>query len=266
YVEAASQRLRIGQALPLAQWLVEQVKRFPGVQHVDYAGSLRRGKETIGDLDLLCAADAKHADAIAERFTKLDIVTDVLGMGSTKASVRVSWRVDAVQTQVDLRIVPPDAYGAALLYFTGSKEHNVALRQRAIARGMRLNEYGLFRAKDIKPGEPAAEAPDTAGASPSPGLRALAAATEEEVYRALDLAWIPPELREDHGEIKLAERGELPTLVTIRDIKAELHSHTTASDGVWDLRQWAEVAIARGYHTIAITDHSRSEERRVGKE
>ena len=294
YAQTASGRLRIGQAMPLAQWLVQQVKGFPGVERVEYAGSLRRGRDTIGDLDLVCAAPTKDAPAITERFTKLEIVSEVLGLGDTKASVRVGFAAGTLTTQVDLRVVPPDNYGAALLYFTGSKEHNVALRQRAIDMDLRLNEYGVFKDGGAEAGsgsgllplpgggregvepEKARSRKKTKGESTLPpplperegssylppavaGMTLVAARTEEDCYRALGLAYIPPELREDHGELLLAEKGALPTLVTIPDIKSELHSHTTASDGAWTIREWADVAIARGFHTIAITDHSKSQ-------
>lgn len=233
FIESSSGRINIGKALPLATWFVEQLSKLPGVEHVQYAGSLRRGKETIGDLDLLVAANANDSETISNAFVQLPGagVTEILAQGQTKSSVRTEHGV-----QVDLRIVDPQHFGAALMYFTGSKEHNVAMRQRAIKMGMSLNEYALTQ--DDKP---------------------VAAKTEEEVYQAMGLAWVAPEMREDHGELALAEKNELPKLIEVADIKAELHAHTTASDGIWSIEQYADFAISRGFHTIAITDHSKGQ-------
>jgi DNA polymerase (family 10) len=247
FAEQAGQRVRLGQAMPVAIWFVQQLRRVAGVQRCEYAGSLRRGRETIGDIDVIVGCDEGQAAAIAEAFVGLEPVADVLLQGSTKTSVRTT--PDAGGLQVDLRIVRPGQFGAALMYFTGSKDHNVRLRERAIAQGLRLNEYGLWRAGSTP--EPAAEE----GAPAEP----VAAATEQEVFETLGLPWIPPELREDRGEIALAERGELPELVTAGDIVAELHAHTDASDGRWSMRELVEAAIDRGFHTVAITDHSRSQ-------
>jgi DNA polymerase (family 10) len=231
FIESVSGRVNIGKALPIAQWFVQQLKSVAGAINVQYAGSLRRGKETIGDLDLLVAARSDDNAQISQAFVELPGVTEILAQGQTKSSVRTEHGV-----QVDLRIVEPENFGAALMYFTGSKEHNVAMRQRAIKMGMSLNEYAL--SKDDKP---------------------IAAKTEEEVYKAMNLAWIAPELREDHGELALAENDKLPKLVEVADVKAELHAHTTASDGIWSIEQYADFAIARGFHTIAITDHSKGQ-------
>lgn len=236
-ISAPTTRVRLGQALPLARWFVEQLGNLPGVRHVDYAGSLRRGKETIGDLDLLVAAEAKDTPAIMQAFLKLRAVMEPLAQGPTKTSVRV--KVNGQWLQVDLRVVPPQSYGAALMYFTGSKEHNVALRERALKRGLRLNEYALAKSDD-----PAA---------------VVAATTENDIYRALDLDFIPPELREDRGEIDLAAAHSLPALLRFNDIRAELHTHTTASDGVWSIEEMARACAERGFHTVAVTDHSKSQ-------
>ena len=238
FAASSGGRVRIGVAMPLAKWLAEQLKRLPQVKQVQPAGSLRRGKETIGDVDLVVAADPKDAHAITSAFLKLEPVAQVLGQGPTKASMRTKEGV-----QVDLRVVDPGVYGATLLYFTGSKEHNIKMRERAIKMGMKLNEYGLLKA----------------GADENDKASWVAAKTEEDVYRALKLEWIPPELREDHGEVELAEQGKLPKLLTIGDIKAELHAHTTASDGKFSIRELAELAMDRGFHTIAVTDHSKSQ-------
>jgi DNA polymerase (family X) len=231
FAESAGARVPLGRALPLAQWFVDQLRKLKAVKQAAFAGSVRRGRETIGDLDILVAAAAGDADAISDAFVNLAPVQETLARGATKTSIRTS---DGVQ--VDLRIVEPDSFGAALMYFTGSKEHNVALRGRAQDMGLKLNEYGL--ARDGK---------------------SVAGKTEEEVYKALGLAWIPPELREDRGEVALAEKDKVPSLLTIDDIRCELHAHTTASDGKWSIRELAQACIERGFHTIAVTDHSKSQ-------
>lgn len=233
FAETASQRVNIGVALPIAEQLVAQLRKLPGVKQIDYAGSLRRGRETIGDIDILVAAAEKDAGRISGAFVKLDAVEDVIAHGKTRSSVRTQRGM-----QVDLRVVPPASYGAALMYFTGSKDHNVRLRERALDMGMTLNEYALTNKKSGK---------------------TVAAKTEQDIYKALKLAWIAPEMREDRGEINLAEKGKLPTLIELSDIRAELHAHTTASDGHWSIRQLAEAAAERGFHTVAVTDHSKSQ-------
>ncbi len=236
FAARAGDRMRLGEALPLAEGIVEQLRGVDGVQQVEYAGSLRRGRETIGDIDVIAATS--RPEALREAFTTLPGVTKVLAAGSTKCSVRLQPGI-----QVDLRVIDEGCFGAALLYFTGSKPHNVILRERAIARGMRLNEYGLFPAKgdDDTP-------PQQRGVAP------VAAATEQAVYVRLDLPWIPPELREDRGELDAA----LPELIEVGDIRSDLHCHTVASDGRMTIDQLAEAAKTRGYHTVAVTDHSQS--------
>ena len=243
FAAEAAKRIRIGVALPLARFLVDQLRLMPGVTQADYAGSLRRGRETVGDLDLLAAVDPAHAPAVADAFTTAPIVREIIGKGPTKCSIRTE---DGLQ--VDLRLIPPDRYGAALLYFTGSKDHNVALRSRALDMGMTLNEYGLHMLADD---------PKTKGHNEQGDL--VAAATEADVYRALRLDWVPPELREDRGEVELAEKHALPVLLSLHDIHAELHTHTNASDGHWALEDLIDAAVARGFHTLAVTDHSRSQ-------
>ena len=234
FAASAGDRVRIGRAYRVATTLIAALAEVPGVEKLEFAGSLRRGKETIGDVDLLAAADPAAAAGIFDAFVAQDGVSEVLLRGDTKCSVRIA--AGSSPLQVDLRVVAPDSFGAALMYFTGSKEHNVKLRERAIAQGMSLNEYALTR----------------------DGER-VAGATEQEVFEALGLAWVPPELREDRGEVALAEAGSLPTLLTLGDVKAELHSHTTASDGSWSIEENALGAAARGFHTVAITDHSKGQ-------
>ena len=214
-----------------ADELIEYLKAIPGVENVTAAGSLRRAKETIGDLDLL-ATGPGAADAI-EKFVTHPKVHEVLGKGPTKASVKFGLE----GLQVDLRALAPDSLGAALQYFTGSKEHNVALRSRAQKMGLTLNEYGLAKVE---------------------GGELVASATEEEIYAALGLDWIPPELRENAGEIEAAAAHGLPNLVTLDQIRGDLHMHTTETDGRATLEEMAEAAHEAGYEYIAITDHSKA--------
>ncbi len=235
FMERSTGRIRLGQALPLGEALVERLRSAPGVQRIGLAGSLRRGRETIGDLDVVASStdpSALHAALRAQPDTER-----VLASGDTKTSVRL-----ASGLQVDLRTVEDGQFGAALLYFTGSKEHNIRLRERAQHRGLRLNEYGQFK-------DDGHAAPQERGAAP------VAARTEEDIYAALGLRWMPPELREDHGEL---EREPPRDLVRVEDIRADLHTHTTASDGALPIEAMAEEAIRRGLRVLAITDHSRS--------
>jgi DNA polymerase (family 10) len=256
----ANMRTWLGKADAIARTFVELLSALPRVTRVVPAGSLRRGKETVGDIDILvaveCPADqlAAAQKHVAETFRAAPGVHSVIIAGDNKSSVRVAlensmgrWKPDpdAPQStiQVDLRVLPAQVFGAALSYFTGSKEHNVRLRERALKMGMTLNEWGLFP-NDSEPTPPQ-----------SRGIAPVAAATEESIYAALKLPYIPPELREDRGELDLAAT---PRLVELADIKAELHSHTTASDGTMSIEELARRAKARGFHTIAVTDHSRS--------
>jgi DNA polymerase (family 10) len=203
----------------------------PGLEQIAAAGSLRRGRETIGDIDLL--ATGPGAPEAMARFVKHPRATEVLGQGANKASIRFG--LEGIQ--VDLRALPTESYGAALQYFTGSKEHNVALRGRALRMGLTLNEYGLFRLEDNT---------------------RVAGETEEGVYEKLGLPWIPPELRENCGEFDAALEGRLPALVETAQIRGDLHMHTTETDGRATLEEMAEAARAFGYEYIAITDHSKA--------
>jgi DNA polymerase (family 10) len=218
----------LSRATEMADALVAYLQKLaPGAQ-IATVGSVRRGSETSGDLDILASgADTSLADA----FTRFPEVERVLANGGSKASVLLRGGV-----QADLRIVAPEQRGAALQYFTGSKAHNIALRDRALARGWKLNEYGLFDADD----------------------RSIAGQTEEEIYRALGLAFIAPELRENRGEIEAAADNALPILITLADLKGDLHMHTTESDGRESLETMVATAKARGLQYIAITDHSQS--------
>ena len=224
---AEAPRVQRAVAIPSAEALVAYLEQSSGVSRVIAAGSYRRGLETIGDLDILVTAPAGHT--VMDRFVAYQEVRDVLAHGATKSSVRLQSGL-----QVDLRVVPQESYGAALLYFTGSKAHNVVLRQLAQQRGLKLNEYGVFR-----------------------GDKPVAGETEESVYASLGLPWIPPELREGRGEIDAAKAGRLPHLVDLQDLKGDLHAHTRATDGRNSLPEMAEAARLRGLRYFAITDHSR---------
>jgi DNA polymerase (family 10) len=221
-------RVLLSVAADLAELLEGRLREVPGVERVAHAGSLRRMCETVGDLDLLVAS--RDPAPVMDAFTSFPEVERVLAKGDTKSSI-----LTARGLQVDLRVVEPEAWGAALLYFTGSKAHNIRIRELAVRKGLKLNEYGLFRARSG---------------------RLVVAATEEEVYERLGLPWIPPTLREDRGEIEAALQGRLPELVTERDIRGDLHTHTNLTDGLATLEQMLEAAAARGYAYYAVTDHA----------
>ena len=230
-----SSRFRIDQAEDHATKISDLIRAFPGIETITPAGSLRRGRETVGDLDLLVtgpACEPNVVSAAVEHVANLPLIDKLLAKGQNKVSFTLRNNL-----QVDVRLLPRASYGAALQYFTGSKMHNVALRQRAIKRGLTLSEYALLRLEDNV---------------------IVAAATEEEIYRALDLDYIPPELRENSGELEAAASHTLPNLITIADIRGDLHMHTNATDGRDTILQMAEAAMARGLSYIAITDHSKN--------
>ncbi|RSL15493.1 DNA polymerase (family 10) [Edaphobacter aggregans] len=230
-----SSRFRIDQAREQAERISALIREFPGIDEITPAGSLRRGRETVGDLDLLVTGPACEADVVSaavDHVAALPLIDKLLAKGQNKVSFTLRSNL-----QVDVRLLPRASYGAALQYFTGSKMHNVALRQRAIKRGLTLNEYALARLEDNT---------------------IVAAATEEAIYRALDLDYIPPELRENSGELEAAATHALPQLITLTDIHGDLHMHTTETDGANTIREMAEAALARGLKYIAITDHSKN--------
>ena len=229
-VRGGQARMLLGRALPLGRDLVRALERVPGVQQVTLAGSARRMKETVGDLDVLVAA--AKPEAVMRAFVGLPEAGEVLERGGTKASIRLREGI-----QVDLRVVQAACFGAALVYFTGSKQHNIRIREIAVKKGLKVSEYGVFRA--------------------ATGRR-LAGRTEEEVYAAIGLPWIPPELREDTGEVEAALRDRLPDLVTLDDIRGDLHCHTRASDGHHTVEALVAAAAGRGYEYVAVTDHSPS--------
>jgi len=227
FMRRAKGRMPLGKVLPLVESLLDELRRH-GVKNVVAAGSLRRMCETIGDIDIL--ASGRSGEKIVRAFTGLPLVARVLASGDTKGSI-----LTADGTQVDLRVVEPASYGAALQYFTGSKAHNIRLRSIARDRGLKLSEYGLFRDE-----------------------RRVAGRTEEEIYEVLGLPCIPPVLREDRGEIEAALEGKLPKLVELRDISGDLHVHTNWSDGHNSIEEMAAAARKRGYRYLVISDHTRA--------
>jgi DNA polymerase (family 10) len=238
WMEKYDERCRLDEAQKIADDIYASLKDLEGVQQIELAGSLRRSKETIGDIDILIAADEKHIPGLFEVFTNHGRVTEILGKGDTKSSVRTT---DG--RQVDLRIVKPENFAAALMYFTGSKEHNVELRSRARNKGMSLNEYGLYKLKED--GETNWEAPQDFK-------------TEADIYKLLDLNFVPPELREDRGEFEIFETHKEIDLVTDDDIRGVIHAHSTWSDGKFSIKEMAEACIERGYEYLGITDHSQT--------
>src|SRR6202451_4314408 len=219
-----------------AEKLTAYLSEFPGIEKITPAGSLRRGRETVGDLDILvtgpaCASEEGRQKAIAY-VAEFPPLMDVIARGDNKISFHLRSGM-----QVDVRLLPPDSFGAAMQYFTGSKAHNVSLRQRALKMGYTLNEYSLSTLEGEKP---------------------VAGKTEEEIYAKLKLDYIPPEMRENLGEIDLAEKHMLPQLITQADLKGDVHMHTVETDGKNTIEEMAEAARARGYQYMAITDHSKN--------
>jgi DNA polymerase (family X) len=223
-----TKRMVLHEAEQYARAIVEYLKAGGGIDEIDVAGSFRRRKETIGDLDIVVTCAPAKAPAVIERFGKFGEVTQVASQGDTRSTVRLSSGL-----QVDLRVVEPSCFGAAMQYFTGSQAHNIELRKIAQAKKLKLNEYGVFK-----------------------GTKCISGRTEQDVYRALGLDWIPPEMRENRGEIALAKEHKLPKLVTLDDIHGDLQMHTDASDGKATLAEMVDAARALGYAYIAITDHS----------
>lgn len=222
-----SGRFKLVTAAQYAEPLADYLRRIAGVKQVTVAGSYRRARETVGDLDLLVAADA--GSTAMDRFVAYDEVAEVLSQGPTRSSVVLKCKL-----QVDVRVVEPASYGAALHYFTGSKAHNIVIRRMAQEHGLKINEYGVFK-----------------------GETRIAGETEESVFAAVGLPFIPPELREDRGEIEAARAGGLPRLVELTDLHGDLHAHTKATDGHNTLAEMAEAARKRGFEYLAITEHSR---------
>ncbi len=239
HLEQIGLRMYLADLLPFVDQVVAQLSELPSVSRVSQAGSVRRLKETVGDLDVLVAA-SQSAEAM-QMLAEHPQTEKVLLQGETKQRIRLlpfsrtyTPGGSQIPIEMDLRVVPEESFGAALQYFTGSKEHNVELRKRAVQRGLKLNEYGLFN-----------------------GDKIVASAEEEEIYAALDLPWIPPEIRENRIEFRAAQSGQLPRLIENDQIQGDLHMHTTASDGQAEIEEMIEAAIERNLKYIAITDHSK---------
>jgi len=228
FLKKSTGRFLLGEILPAAKEVEDKLRKLKEVDQVSTAGSLRRMKETIGDVDFLVIS--KDPKKVMDFFVSLPGIVKIWAKGSTKASVRTSSGFD-----MDIRVIPRRAYGAALQYFTGSKEHNIMTRRIAIDKGLKLSEYGLFR-----------------------GSRMVAGETEEEVYKNLGMEWIPPELRENQGEIEAALKGTLPDLVAIKDIKGDLHIHSDWDGGHNSIQELAEIAQKMGYEYIGISDHTKA--------
>jgi len=231
---AQTGRFRLDTVDELIRPLVEYMREAPGVERLEVAGSYRRRKETVGDVDLLAQAEGSGAEVVTY-FTEYGSVEKVVNEGDTKGSV-----VLRSGLEVDLRVIPAESFGAAMHYFTGSKEHNVRVRQLAQRKGLKVNEWGVFRVDDVAEEE---------------GER-VGGAEEEDVFRAVGLPWVPPVLREDRGEFDLGEKGEVPRLVQMDDIRADLHMHSTWSDGKQSIEEMALSCRERGYEYMVVTDHS----------
>ena len=238
FARQSQQRERLGEARPVADAVTDYLAASDAVDRVDVAGSIRRWQDTIGDVDVLVASD--DSETVVDAFTAWDNADDVIEAGTHKSSLRAN------TIRVDLRVVVPDEFGAALQYFTGSKDHNVTLRNRAIERGYKLNEYGLFDVSELDDGE----------ASDQRAGRRLGGTTEAAMYEELGLSWVPPELREDTGEVDAAADGDLPTLVETDDIRGDLHTHSEWSDGRFSISEMVDAAAERGYAFHCVTDHA----------
>jgi len=218
-------RMLLSQAMPIANELAEKLKSLKEVKKLEVVGSYRRKNETVGDLDILIVS--KEPKKVMDYFAKIEKGVKILAKGPSKSSIKLGSGL-----QVDLRVFDDEVYGSAMMYFTGSKDHNVALRKIAISKKMKLSEYGLFK-----------------------GKKSIAGKTEEEVYRALGMKWVPPELRENMGEVEAALKGKLPKLVELNDIKGDLHSHTNWSEGHNTIEEMASAAKSKGYEYLLVSDH-----------
>jgi DNA polymerase (family X) len=227
-LERAGDRVLLNVAAETAEAVIDAVGSLPGCQKIARAGSLRRARESIGDVDVLAAAE--DSGPLMAALTAMPEAAEIIASGPTKTSIRTAGGL-----QVDLRVVSLDVWGAALQYFTGSQEHNVRIREMAVRRKLKLSEYGLFSAET---GE------------------LIVSETEEEVYQRLGMQWIPPALREDNGEVEAALKGELPDIVTLDDVRGDLHSHTNLTDGLASLEDMVSAARGHGYEYYAITDHA----------
>ncbi|MEK7162777.1 MAG: DNA polymerase/3'-5' exonuclease PolX [Patescibacteria group bacterium] len=227
FLKRSKGKFLLGEILPKAEEVCKKLKSLKEVIEISLAGSVRRKKETIGDVDFLVASD--KPGKIMDFFVSLPGVVKIWGKGATKASVRLKEGYD-----MDIRIVPKKSYGAALQYFTGSKEHNIVLRKIAINKGLKLSEYGLFR-----------------------GSKMIAGESEKEIYEKLGLEWIPPEMRENTGEVEFAQAKKLPKIIELKDVKGDLHCHSNWNGGVNSIEELAEAAMAMGYEYVGISDHTK---------
>jgi DNA polymerase (family 10) len=229
-LEASSGRQMLGYVLPIAERMVEKIRKSGLVENVMIAGSARRMRETVGDLDIL--AISKKNEEVMDFFTKMDEVSKIMLKGPTKSTVFLK-----IGLSCDLRVLEPLSFGAAMQYFTGSKDHNIQVRQIAVSKGYKLNEYGLFNKRNKNIGGP----------------------TEESIYEKLGMQWMPPEMREARGEVKLAQEHKIPKLVEAQEIRGDLHTHTKETDGVNSLEEMTKAAVDLGYEYFATTNHSKSE-------
>lgn len=227
FLKRSKGRILLGEALSIAADVLERLGRLKDIEEIDMAGSLRRMKETIGDIDFLVVS--RNPELVMDTFVSLPGVIKVLGKGATKSSVRMKTGID-----MDIRVIDPQSYGAALIYFTGSKDHNISLRKIAIERGFKLSEYGLFE-----------------------GSRLIAAQSEEEIYEKLGMPWIAPEIREDRGELEAALKGTLPKLISEGDIRGDLHVHSNWDGGANPVEEIAEAAMGLGHAYVGIADHTK---------
>lgn len=248
-VRKGGERILLSSALFLAKPIIEELGKCPDVKDINLAGSIRRKKETIKDIDILCTA--KKSDVVMSKFVNLSQVKEILAQGETKSSIILDENI-----QVDLRVIKPESYGAALMYFTGSKDHNIALRELGRKKGYKINEYGLFKLEK-RSGRVSTRGKGAVSARPVRETR-VAGKTEEEVYKKLGLQYIPPEIREDLGEIEIALRNRIPRLIAQSDIKGDLHVHSRYSDGAGKLSEIAEKAKSMGLEWVGICDHSQS--------
>jgi len=235
-------RFQIRETERLIAGLLEHMQSAPGVARIELAGSLRRRKETIGDVDILAEREG-DGTPVVDHFVSFSGAQRVVGAGSTKGSIVLHSGL-----QVDLRVIPSRSFGAALQYFSGSKGHNVAVRSRAVRQGLRVNEWGVFRVPETEDDEPIGK---------EDGER-LAGDTEQSVYEVLGMSWVPPELRENRGEVEAACEDELPELVSLEDIRGDLQMHSTWSDGKASVEEMARSCLERGYEYFALTDHSQA--------
>ncbi len=229
-LRAGRERRRLDQAISITRSFINELKNIPGVERISEAGSVRRRKETIKDIDILITSS--NPSYVMDRFVSNPMVREIISKGETRSSIRTKELM-----QVDLRIVEPDSFGSALAYFTGSKEHNIRLRDLAKGRGLKLNEYGIFKEKT---GEK------------------IGGREEEDIYSILGLQYVPPELREDRGEVEVAKEGRIPKLIELKEIKGDFHIHSKWSDGGNSIEEIVKYAIGKGYEFVAITDHSKS--------